>query len=313
MTTTNPQRAWVPHIGNYRRRMPVSLARMYENALDWEHLPWLHSSSFRSIKCHDAGDWGWHATAVLADTDASLLADKTVWQQALRKSLRHQPLRLARFAGDLAAQYLAAWRGGAAVELELRLDRDRRRWITRTLKGVGAGTEIWTHVIEHGAQEIEVIVDFFVPNLPQPMAVPFGQYYQQLYARLYDEDQAMMETRQQALDALKTRAMVNDKMLVLGTAKEVHAAVPFSVNLAGRQWQIVRHQGQLHAHASLCPHWLGPLDQGRLTDAGEVVCPWHGYRFDIATGHNTSGQRCKLATPPEIVADGDNIVLQVRR
>ncbi len=49
------------HVGSYRRQMPVNLERMYENALDWEHLPWLHSSSFTSIECLEAGDWGWRA------------------------------------------------------------------------------------------------------------------------------------------------------------------------------------------------------------------------------------------------------------
>lgn len=28
---------------------------------DWEHLPWLHASSFRSIELEDAGEWGWRA------------------------------------------------------------------------------------------------------------------------------------------------------------------------------------------------------------------------------------------------------------
>ena len=31
------------HVGSYRRRLPVSLVRMYENALGWEHLPHLLS------------------------------------------------------------------------------------------------------------------------------------------------------------------------------------------------------------------------------------------------------------------------------
>jgi len=37
------------------------LERLYENALDWEHLSWLHGSSFFSIELHEAGDWGWRA------------------------------------------------------------------------------------------------------------------------------------------------------------------------------------------------------------------------------------------------------------
>ncbi len=51
----------VPHVGTYRRVLPVSLERMYENALDWEHLPHVHDSSFSSIECLDAGPWGWRA------------------------------------------------------------------------------------------------------------------------------------------------------------------------------------------------------------------------------------------------------------
>ena len=31
------------HVGTYKRTLPVSLDRMYENALDWEHLPYVHS------------------------------------------------------------------------------------------------------------------------------------------------------------------------------------------------------------------------------------------------------------------------------
>ena len=94
------------HVGSYRRRLPVSLDRMYENALDWQHLPHLHSSSFGSIDCTSAGGWGWRAT-VSSGTGEAVIES----------------------------------------ELELRLDRDARRWITRNLAGPNAGAEIWTHGI----------------------------------------------------------------------------------------------------------------------------------------------------------------------
>jgi nitrite reductase/ring-hydroxylating ferredoxin subunit len=38
------------HAGTYRRSLPVALERLYENALDWEHLPWVHPGSFRGIE-----------------------------------------------------------------------------------------------------------------------------------------------------------------------------------------------------------------------------------------------------------------------
>lgn len=58
---SKPAERRVPHVGTYTRSLPVSLQRLYENALDWEHLPWLHRSSFFSIERHDSGDWGWRA------------------------------------------------------------------------------------------------------------------------------------------------------------------------------------------------------------------------------------------------------------
>lgn len=46
----------------YRRSVRASLADVWENVHDWEHLPWLHASSFRRIVPLDSGPWGWRAT-----------------------------------------------------------------------------------------------------------------------------------------------------------------------------------------------------------------------------------------------------------
>jgi nitrite reductase/ring-hydroxylating ferredoxin subunit len=45
----------------YRRAVRASLERVWENVRDWEHLPWLHASSFSSIALEERGDWGWRA------------------------------------------------------------------------------------------------------------------------------------------------------------------------------------------------------------------------------------------------------------
>lgn len=63
----------LPHVGTYRRVLPVSLVRMYENALDWEHLPYVHESSFSSIECLDAGPWGWRARTVSPGGDENVI------------------------------------------------------------------------------------------------------------------------------------------------------------------------------------------------------------------------------------------------
>ena len=45
--------------GTYRRRVGASLTRIWENVLDWEHLPTLHSGSFAAVDLIDAHDAGW--------------------------------------------------------------------------------------------------------------------------------------------------------------------------------------------------------------------------------------------------------------
>lgn len=45
----------------YERRVPVAIDRVWENVFDYEHLPWLHGSSFAEIRCYEKGEWGWRA------------------------------------------------------------------------------------------------------------------------------------------------------------------------------------------------------------------------------------------------------------
>lgn len=41
--------------------------------------------------------------------------------------------------------------------------------------------------------------------------------------------------------------------------------------------------GRFHACGAVCPHEDGPLSEGWI-EAGAVVCPWHGFDFDLLTG-----------------------------
>ena len=54
-----------------------------------------------------------------------------------------------------------------------------------------------------------------------------------------------------------------------------HETIPLAVFNAG--------QGRFCAVSALCPHEDGPLADGWL-EGDTVVCPWHGFDFDTATG-----------------------------
>ena len=41
--------------------------------------------------------------------------------------------------------------------------------------------------------------------------------------------------------------------------------------------------GRFYATGAICPHEDGPLSEGWV-EADTVVCPWHGFDFDVTTG-----------------------------
>jgi nitrite reductase (NADH) small subunit len=52
----------------------------------------------------------------------------------------------------------------------------------------------------------------------------------------------------------------------------------------GHQVAVFRDQRQeVFATQAWCPHLLGPLVEGVLAD-GRIVCPLHGYEFNLRTG-----------------------------
>jgi 3-phenylpropionate/trans-cinnamate dioxygenase ferredoxin subunit len=61
------------------------------------------------------------------------------------------------------------------------------------------------------------------------------------------------------------------------------------IQVQGRKLVLVRWQGQLHCLDARCPHQGGPLGGGYLEKNGELVCPWHRFRFDVCTGSGSSG------------------------
>jgi nitrite reductase/ring-hydroxylating ferredoxin subunit len=247
----------------YERTLQASAERVWENVHDWEHLPWLHAGSFRSIDLVERGDWGWRADIGLRAADAT-------------------------------------------IRLELVVE-DERRYVSRTLSGPGARGEIWTTVDPIDAEQTAVRVEFFVPDVDPKAADAIGAGFVSLYTRLWDEDEAMMRHREAMLGRELGRG---GGEIDLGDEDGVRARAPFVVDLASRPVRIVAVDGRLLAHSPVCPHRLGPLDAAEI-EGGVVTCPWHGYRFDVA-----SGRRCdadgpmRLAPAPRVVVEQGRVLLR---
>ena len=62
-------------------------------------------------------------------------------------------------------------------------------------------------------------------------------------------------------------------------------------------------EGRFYAMSPLCPHEDGPLAEG-WTEGDVVVCPWHGFDFELATGHCRVDEQLAIDVYPVRVRDG---------
>ena len=70
------------------------------------------------------------------------------------------------------------------------------------------------------------------------------------------------------------------------------------VKVEGNAICLARHGQQLYAVRNRCPHAGGPLHQGWIDPEGNLVCPWHRFKFclDKADTENADGYRLRSFT-----------------
>jgi nitrite reductase/ring-hydroxylating ferredoxin subunit len=247
----------------YDRTIAASVARIWENVLDWEHLPWLHRTSFGAVRLLDESPAGWRGWV-------------TTRTRPPFESL-----------------------------VDVRLDRPALRYLTRTVEGEGAGTEIWTTLEPADGRATRIRVAFAFPDLDPDRATVIGSGYVDLYRRLWDEDEAMMVRRQALLDEGVGRlpsALPAGDDVPLGAIGSLRTRLPLTLRVRGRELRLIELDGEIHAYPTVCPHLGGPLGDAAVED-GRVTCPWHGYRYDLRSGDCVSGAALRLGSLPRVRLD----------
>jgi nitrite reductase (NADH) small subunit len=95
----------------------------------------------------------------------------------------------------------------------------------------------------------------------------------------------------------------------LGSLERIPVGEGRTFDLEGIQIAVFRpRSGAVFATQASCPHAGGPLADGFVGN-GKVVCPFHAYRFDLATGCPDGNTCAPLATyPAGVTSDGDIVV-----
>jgi nitrite reductase (NADH) small subunit len=72
----------------------------------------------------------------------------------------------------------------------------------------------------------------------------------------------------------------------IGDVQELPAPGEAKEFLCGSKTLCVANvNGRYAAVDNFCPHRGGPLGQG-IVEGSKIVCPWHGWEFELETGNN---------------------------
>jgi nitrite reductase (NADH) small subunit len=106
-----------------------------------------------------------------------------------------------------------------------------------------------------------------------------------------------------------------DRRVRIGTLADLVANGRLVEAVDGREVVVLEHAGKLWAYENNCPHLGGPVGEGKLVarvesivneDDGSVsedrfvasdvrlVCPWHGYEYDLKSGVCVADARVRL-------------------
>ena len=248
------------YLGNYERTLPTNMARMMENAHDWEHLPFVHASSFTSIDLIHSGDWGWRAKLGLHGG-------------------AHQLLDLR--VDNPGNYWVSAIYSGPGTGVEIHTQ-------ATTLNEDEIEVDVRFYLPEAPPD----------PARSASLLARLSDQYRQLYDEDIDlmsgrqsalEDRARWQTGVEA-----------DNAVLVGDVTVLDRETPISVETETGRFCVRFWKDSWIAHSAVCPHLLGPLSESEIDADGAITCPWHGHRFDLETGDNLGGQCKALASAPRV-------------
>lgn len=72
----------------------------------------------------------------------------------------------------------------------------------------------------------------------------------------------------------------------------------------GRALCVANVGGAISVLNGVCPHEEGPLGEGNIEE-GRVVCPWHGYSYDLKTGVSPEDPDLKAQVYESVIENGE--------
>lgn len=80
------------------------------------------------------------------------------------------------------------------------------------------------------------------------------------------------------------------------------------VTINGKSIALFKNGGRVHAIHPMCPHQGGPLEEGGMSGAN-VICPWHGWEFELTTGQCTFNKSIRVPVYP-VKEEGEDVLVE---
>jgi nitrite reductase (NADH) small subunit len=99
------------------------------------------------------------------------------------------------------------------------------------------------------------------------------------------------------------------KLVKVADASDLKPGQGKLVEVDGQPIALFNLNGAFYALGAVCPHEGGPLQDGEL-DGNAVICPWHGYDYNLQTGVCSMDPALRVLTYP-VRVQGEEILIEV--
>jgi nitrite reductase (NADH) small subunit len=99
------------------------------------------------------------------------------------------------------------------------------------------------------------------------------------------------------------------RMHRIGSIAELQAGSPLRATVEGTKILVFMVDSKPVATAARCPHAQGPLHQGEICN-GQLICPWHGWTFNLPSGMCEEDPDLILTTY-NVRVEGEDILVAV--
>ena len=96
----------------------------------------------------------------------------------------------------------------------------------------------------------------------------------------------------------------------VATVGEISPGTAKQCSVSGKKIGLFNIGGTYYAIEDSCPHRGAPLSEGEC-EGSEVICPWHGARFDLTTGSHLSPPARSDVLSVKVQVVGDEVQVDV--